>query len=76
MTRKDEWQTIGGRTIRTLLDVQLLDVSPVTFPAYPDTDVGVRSLEEIAAEGRTRIVVPPTGPKIAQLRRRLDLAAL
>jgi len=30
--------------IRTLLDVDLFDVSPVTYPAYPQTDVKVRSI--------------------------------
>ncbi|MBA7481239.1 MAG: HK97 family phage prohead protease [Dehalococcoidia bacterium] len=30
--------------IRTLLDVDLFDVSPVTYPAYPTTDVKVRSI--------------------------------
>lgn len=34
-----------GNVIRTLSDVQLFDVSPVTFPAYPQTDVAVRSFE-------------------------------
>lgn len=29
--------------VRKLLEVRLYDVSPVTFPAYPDTDVAVRS---------------------------------
>jgi len=29
--------------IRRLLEVKLYDVAPVTFPAYPDTDVAVRS---------------------------------
>lgn len=29
--------------IRRLLEVKLYDVSPVTFPAYPDADVSVRS---------------------------------
>lgn len=33
----------GGPDIRTLLSVRLFDVSPVTYPAYPDTDVAVRS---------------------------------
>jgi HK97 family phage prohead protease len=32
-----------GVLIRTLLKVKLYEVSPVTFPAYPATNVGVRS---------------------------------
>lgn len=32
-----------GVLIRTLLKVKLYEVSPVTFPAYPATSVGVRS---------------------------------
>ena len=35
-----------GVTIRTLKSVRLFDVSPVTFPAYPQTDVAVRCLGE------------------------------
>lgn len=35
-----------GMIIRTLLQVKLFDVSPVTFPAYPATDVAVRALGE------------------------------
>jgi len=34
------------KPIRELIEVKLYDVSPVTFPAYPDTDVGVRSVLE------------------------------
>lgn len=34
-----------GRNIRTLTDVRLFDVSPVTYPAYPQTDVAKRSLQ-------------------------------
>lgn len=30
--------------VRTLLEVQLFDVSPVTFPAYPDTDAELSGL--------------------------------
>lgn len=43
--RKEEWDDTGEMPMRTLVEVELFDVSPVTFPAYPTTDVGVRSLE-------------------------------
>ncbi len=36
--------------IREIVDVDLWDVSPVTFPAYPDTNIAVRSLEAWRAE--------------------------
>lgn len=40
----DEWRIDeDGQYIRRLLKVDLLEVSPVTFPAYPATSVGVRS---------------------------------
>ena len=47
-TLKDEWHTDqAGKTVRTLHEVELFDVSPVTFAAYPQTDVSVakRSLD-------------------------------
>ena len=45
--KKDEWKDLDGdEPLRTLTEVgELFDVSPVTFPAYPDTNVAVRSLE-------------------------------
>jgi len=42
-TRTDEWHMEDGEAIRELLDVDLQDVSVVTYPAYPATDVAVRS---------------------------------
>lgn len=42
---EEEWSTAGGIDIRELKKVKLFDVSPVTFPAYPETDVGVRAME-------------------------------
>lgn len=56
-TIQDTWtyDRASELTLRTLNKVQLFDVSPVTYPAYPDTDVSVRALEEIAAEGKRRI---------------------
>ena len=43
----DEWvEQENGLYERTLSDVELLDVSPVTYPAYIDTTVALRSLEQ------------------------------
>jgi len=54
-TIKDSWDEVDGKIIRTLLDVDLFDVSPVTFPAYEDTDLQLRSIESIPAEIRTKL---------------------
>jgi len=38
----DAWTTENGRSLRVINRIDsLLDVSPTTFPAYPDTDVKV-----------------------------------
>lgn len=42
-TIRDRWEQTGGQIIRTLLEVELFDVSPVTYPAYPQTSAQVRS---------------------------------
>lgn len=44
-TRREEWEDKKDYWLRTLLEVELYDVSPVTYPAFPTTDVGLRSLE-------------------------------
>ena len=46
-TVRDEWQydRESKETTRTLLEVKLFDVSPVTFPAYPQTSVSARVLD-------------------------------
>lgn len=41
---KQEWDETGDVAKRKLLEVELFDVSPVTFPAFVETDVGLRSL--------------------------------
>jgi len=45
---KDRWLPAGedGLPVRELLEVRLFDVSPVTFPAYQQTEVHVRSMME------------------------------
>lgn len=45
-TIKDSWsETEDGMPLRRLQEVALLDTSVVTYPAYPDTEASVRSLE-------------------------------
>jgi len=42
---KDQWETVdeeAGVELRTLLEVKLWDVSVVTYPAYEETDAGLR----------------------------------
>lgn len=71
VTLNDKWAKMDGEWVRTLLECELFDVSPVTYPAYPSTDVAVRSLE-----AAIRSAMPPDESWIvANLRRRLDLTA-
>lgn len=42
----DQWSSKDGIDTRELKKVRLFDVSPVTFPAYTATDVGVRAMQE------------------------------
>jgi len=61
ITVSDRWGMEDGEEIRELLKVDLIDVSVVTFPAYPTTDVALRTHK-------------PT--PYALMRRRLALAEL
>jgi HK97 family phage major capsid protein/HK97 family phage prohead protease len=45
ITRQDSW-TRGEPALRELHDVDLIDVSVVTFPAYPSTEVAVRAFRQ------------------------------
>jgi len=44
---EDIWLESEGTDVRELLKVKLFDVSPVTFPAYAQTECNIRSAEEI-----------------------------
>ena len=75
-TITDNWRKDGGDTVRELVEVDLFDVSPVTYPAYPQTDVSARSF----FEARMAALNPPPDPETALyrlklLRRRLELKA-
>ena len=44
---RDQWRTVDGVEERTLLEVKLADVSIVTYPAYPTTEVEARSAKDV-----------------------------
>jgi len=45
--RKQEWDEKDEKNVvRTLIDIDLREVSPTPFPAYPSTKVGVRTVED------------------------------
>lgn len=48
---KQSWDVRDdGPSVRTIEEVELFEVSPVTFPAYADAEIALRSLNEIKSE--------------------------
>lgn len=47
---KQEWDETGAIPLRTIQEVELFEVSAVTFPAYEDTEIALRSLDDERAE--------------------------
>ncbi len=43
LTNEDEWEQERKPVRRTLMDIELREISPVTWPAYKQTSVAVRS---------------------------------
>ena len=72
-TIKDSWESDENekKDLRTLEKVKLWDVSPVTFPAYQETDVAVRSHDCWSQSKAESLKYKPF--KTALLRRRLAL---
>jgi HK97 family phage prohead protease len=68
----DEDATTGG-AIRTVSKMgRLYDVSPVTYPAYPDATVGMRSLESFKKKADEEKEAARRG-YLARRKKRLDL---
>lgn len=65
-TVRDRWaQNENGLVMRTLIEAELFDVSPVTFPAYSQTSAVVRSALEAFT---TNIQADVAGKSIVQAR--------
>lgn len=77
---RQEWDDTGDLPIRTILEVELYDVAPVTFPAYGDTEVGLRA-KAVLVEARAAGLIATRPPGLitagTQLRARVkrDLLA-
>lgn len=54
----EEWDEIDGELVRTLTKVKLYEVSPVTFPAYPQTSVSVRDGGSTSAPADSAFYIP------------------
>ncbi len=70
VTLADTWEDHDGKVVRTLNEVELFDVSVVTYPAYPQTDAAVRSLEHWREE------TAPAPPDHSIRRKALELIAI
>jgi HK97 family phage prohead protease len=55
-TLEDDWHMEGGKPVREVLDMEMSDVSVVTYPAYPTTDVAARSLTRFKERQAKRAV--------------------
>lgn len=51
----DRWSYEDNIDVRELLKVKLYDVSPVTFPAYAQTECGIRSILDIMRNHQSEV---------------------
>ena len=68
VTRTDKWEKRDGEWIRTLREVDLFDVSPVTYPAYASTDIALRSMQDAI-----KLEIPDNLYMLDLMRRKLQL---
>ena len=68
---REDWQMLPLGPVRELIEVRLYEVSPVTFPAYPQTEIGVRALVDEGAVERARGLARGNGAALARVRGRM-----
>ncbi len=54
---KDSWDESEEPVLRTVIEAQLFEVSLITWPAYTDTEVAVRSLDQARKEASVPLEV-------------------
>lgn len=69
----DKWEMRDGKDFRTLLDVELIEVSIVAFPAYPETSISARSAQAVW-EARQKVTRGETpNHRLEHIKRRIAL---
>jgi len=70
---REEWEEREGELpLRTILEAELFEVSPVTFPAYEDTEISARSVAQAALGERRQTAARAAHQR---MRARLRIAA-
>jgi len=64
-TVTDKWKTENSEAVRELVEVELFDVSPVTFPAYPQTDINARAEVRSYYEQKIKEAISSDDPDVA-----------
>lgn len=74
---REEWDESDPKMpVRTVMEAELLEVSPVVNPAYPQTSVGMRSAQDVFSTFNERSRSKDSdAAKIAIRRKRLELLA-
>jgi len=68
---KQEWDETGNLPLRSVLEAELYEISPCGDPAYADTSLALRSLEE----ARREKIEHPAHKRIAERRARTEQVA-
>ena len=71
VAERDAWDETGDVPVRTLEQVRLLEISPVAWPAYPQTDVALRSLDALRAARAAEVAAASAAKRISQMDERL-----
>jgi HK97 family phage prohead protease len=74
MPEIQSWDDSGDMPLRTIRQASLFDVSIVTYPAYQDTDIGLRSLSEFRSAQETKEIESNPEAIAARLRMKLALS--
>ena len=73
-TKKDRWtesKSVNEITKREILEIdQLIEVGPVTMPAYPDTTAAKRSFEQAIEERQPKVDYDKINEKLTQFKNR------
>jgi hypothetical protein len=74
IARHQEWDDDQDPPLRTIRAAELFDVSVVTYPAYEETEVGLRSLQNYRQEHETPQATVSAATRV-RLRAKGDLAS-